>query len=296
MKKILSLIISFALLSMLLVGCGVMPVNPEIQLVKTGYLKIAPNVSIGVAFERFFKDPLWKSFKTDSGERIVEFSGKSIYMDKEVTTKIQFKLNSSDGFEVGAVSMNDISQNMLLRAALLNKIFESDKKNIEAPPSSKTQSKGDEKNSESNTQKAADGAPLNHGDFYLCYMNLNEDNDLSALGKGNHTTKENQEGEVFDYGLTELTINKHNGILINLTTEDSSYPTVRGIRVGDPLSKIIAAYGDGYTKTASGKLELYEYLLDYQGMKFVLRFAVKQSDGLLSYIGMRNVTVTDAAY
>ena len=55
----------------------------------------AKGITYNQAFAGFYSNPDWKSFKSDAGEDIVEFSGGCSYNDIEGTFYIQFHLDST---------------------------------------------------------------------------------------------------------------------------------------------------------------------------------------------------------
>jgi hypothetical protein len=123
MRKLLIVVSLIVLLSILFSGCGID--NPDIALVKTGHLKMAEDVSIGDAFDKFFDKPHWEVFNSTDGVKVVEFTGK----DADIgVVKVQFKLDGKDGFEVGAMSIDDKPQNAFSSTGLLKYIFEVYKK------------------------------------------------------------------------------------------------------------------------------------------------------------------------
>lgn len=106
--------------------------NSYILMVKDGYNTSYPNSTYGVAFENFFGSPTWTYFKSDGGEDVVEFTGDCTYQNAKVKAKQQFVLNMDEGtFEVGALSFNDIPQNKLITAVLMNEVFENNSDTVQ---------------------------------------------------------------------------------------------------------------------------------------------------------------------
>ncbi|MDH6671235.1 hypothetical protein M2277_001885 [Paenibacillus sp. LBL] len=99
--------------------------NVNVLAVKGGELQDYPNSTIGDAFTEFFRDPTWKNFKADTGENVVEFTGYMMYENATVKARLQFLLSEDDYFEVGALSFNDVPQNILMTNSLIAEIFES---------------------------------------------------------------------------------------------------------------------------------------------------------------------------
>lgn len=104
-------------------------INPDKQsckeMVKDGHFEKHPQKSVKESFDNFFSNPKWKYFYSTDGKDIVEFSGKCQYEKQTVTAKIQFIVNKSAGtFKLGALSFNDVPENLLTEAALISKIYD----------------------------------------------------------------------------------------------------------------------------------------------------------------------------
>lgn len=109
--------------------------NPYVIAVQSGYLNDIPDRIIGDTFHQFFKNPTWTHFESEDKEHVVEFSGYMMYMDTEVKAKLQFLVNEDGTFEIGALGFNDVPQDKLTTAALINAIFEDDGNLAEIPNS-----------------------------------------------------------------------------------------------------------------------------------------------------------------
>lgn len=97
----------------------------EVKSIKTAYLSsYSNNITVGDAVESFLAKPKWQYFQTETGEEVVQCTGKCSYDGKEVEAKLQFKLHDDDTFEVYTLSLNDISQNMFVLSAFMEKIYE----------------------------------------------------------------------------------------------------------------------------------------------------------------------------
>lgn len=100
------------------------------------------NITYGEAFKAFFSDAKWRYFKgtqegpddNEDGEPdyilddidVVEFTGKCMYRDVEVTALIQFTLDKEAGtFEAGYLSFNEIPQSTIMLIDLIDSVFES---------------------------------------------------------------------------------------------------------------------------------------------------------------------------
>ena len=114
--------------------------DEHILAVKGGSPSAYPSKKFGEAFDDFFGSPTWKYFEgtkegTDEdgdGEPdtveenvdVVEFTGYCTYQDVRVKALIQFTLSKDDDtFEATYLSFNDVPQNMLMLAGLLEAVF-----------------------------------------------------------------------------------------------------------------------------------------------------------------------------
>lgn len=96
----------------------------KVSLVKNGHFEGYPDKAIGDAFNDFFATPTWQEFTADTGEQVVEFNGYFMYMDNETRATIQFEVDEDAGtFSVCAIAFNDVPQNLLMQAALLQKVY-----------------------------------------------------------------------------------------------------------------------------------------------------------------------------
>lgn len=101
--------------------------HEHVQQIKTAKLPGYEKVTIEEAFHTFFKNPKWKYFVSEDHEEIVEFTGNCVYQEQEVKAKIQFILNKEDQtFKLKAMALNDIAQNELITAAMLQSIYDGD--------------------------------------------------------------------------------------------------------------------------------------------------------------------------
>ncbi|MDO4562882.1 MAG: hypothetical protein Q4C12_03510 [Clostridia bacterium] len=77
------------------------------------------------AFDSFFAYPTWKHFTSDENKDVVEFTGSCTYDNANVKAKIQFLITSEQEnyiqFEASYLSFNDVSQNLLMLSALIEK-------------------------------------------------------------------------------------------------------------------------------------------------------------------------------
>lgn len=90
-----------------------------------------PGITYGEAFDNFFAYPLWRHFKgtakdSDEEKEIVEFTGNCTYQDVEVEARIQFTLYDDGTFEATYLAFNEVPQNMLMLAGLMETVFTND--------------------------------------------------------------------------------------------------------------------------------------------------------------------------
>ena len=80
--------------------------SKDVKLVKNGTLQMEPGVVIGKAFDNYFEDGEWTSFKSTDNRRIVEFNGSCTWKNKAAKCTIQFIVKNDSEFQVGAVAIN----------------------------------------------------------------------------------------------------------------------------------------------------------------------------------------------
>lgn len=141
-------------LSFFLFCCGE---SKEIQIVKNGYLNGHPERTIGDAVNNFFGSPKWESGVGIDGETkgktLVNVKGKMMFMDKEVTAALQFIVEKENGtFRLNACELNGIPQNMIMYAALIEKMYQSQPKTASATKNIAAQNKPEIKSE--NTERA----------------------------------------------------------------------------------------------------------------------------------------------
>lgn len=98
--------------------------NKYVLMVKNGYRENNPALTYDKAFSAFFGAPRWKYFKANEGENIVEFTGDCIYQDVAVKARIQFVVDEKQGtFEATYLALNEVPQNRIILASLIEKAF-----------------------------------------------------------------------------------------------------------------------------------------------------------------------------
>lgn len=120
-KFIICMFLVILLSAFLTAGCG--SEDKYIKVVKQGTMDMEPNIPIGKAFDKFFSNGKWRSFKATDHSRVVEFTGKCTWNNKPATCNIQFIMASDTRFELGAVSINDVDMNRLQARQIVDKVL-----------------------------------------------------------------------------------------------------------------------------------------------------------------------------
>ena len=90
------------------------------------------------------------------------------------------------------------------------------------------------------------------------------------------------------YEYNDVVVTVSGGTVTGIASYTNAVQTEKGIRQGDPLSKVFSAYGNVCTLTDYDDQTLYEYPFELGGGKFVvMRFAVKND--AVDYISLRTV-------
>ncbi len=98
--------------------------NKYVLMVKNGYRENNPALTYDKAFSAFFGTPRWKYFKGNEGKNVVEFTGDCTYQDAPVKARIQFAVDEKNGsFEAAYLAFNEVPQNRLILATLIEKAF-----------------------------------------------------------------------------------------------------------------------------------------------------------------------------
>ena len=108
-----------AISSFLFVGCS--STDSRLSLVKNGVMDFCPQATVKEMVNNYVANPKWSAFEGTDGGDYVNINGKITYMEKPVDMVLQFKVDTdSETFEVNAFEINDIPQNLLFQAALLD--------------------------------------------------------------------------------------------------------------------------------------------------------------------------------
>ena len=99
--------------------------SPEVKSVKNSYLtSYSDKITVGKALDSFLEILYGSILKVRTIKKLYNVMVCQ-YNDKTVEAKIQFLLNDDDTFEIHAMSLNDIDQNLLMMAAFMGKVYES---------------------------------------------------------------------------------------------------------------------------------------------------------------------------
>lgn len=120
--KLLFVLLLLFSVSSIIGGCGY---DDNVTAVREGSFHAYPNIPIGDAFDDFFKNSKWKSFTSDKGQTIVEFTGECLFYNKEAEVTIQFVLYKNKEFETIYTSINDVPLNIFESGGLLEKVMSS---------------------------------------------------------------------------------------------------------------------------------------------------------------------------
>ncbi len=69
--------------------------NSPVNTVKNGALQDYPKKTVGTAFDGFFSDTNWKSYK-ENGNKYVQFTGDCMLGSETVEAKVVFRLNGDE--------------------------------------------------------------------------------------------------------------------------------------------------------------------------------------------------------
>lgn len=114
----IALTIMLTVLALMTAGCGD---DKNVTLVKTGTMQMEPNIEIGKAFDKFFANPKWKSFKSTDNQQIVQFDGDCTWNDRPAKCTMQFIILNNTNFELHYVGINGNGTTKLEGLAIMYK-------------------------------------------------------------------------------------------------------------------------------------------------------------------------------
>lgn len=108
--------------AVLVVACAKQ--DGSVAMVKNGTLSNC-QATVGKMVDGFMENPSWESGVSENQQKFVNVSGGITYMGKPVKAVVQFMLNEKEGtFQYNAFEVNEIPQDNLIAAALLEKMCE----------------------------------------------------------------------------------------------------------------------------------------------------------------------------
>ena len=166
MRLIISVIV--LIISLIICGCH----DENVLIVREGSVISYPNIKIGDAFDKFFSDGKWKSFRSKENDEVVEFNGKAIWNDKLANFKFQF-IVKGNSFELYTTSVNGKFNNPLISAIIMGKVLDTYESNYGGVKQALL--KNEEKKYQPFIEKKEYPAPL--------VLGLERDEDLNFTGK-----------------------------------------------------------------------------------------------------------------
>ncbi|WP_022761854.1 zinc ribbon domain-containing protein [Butyrivibrio sp. AD3002] len=193
-----------------------------VSMVKTATPEGYPNITYGKAFDSFFDNPKWKSFTSDTGQKVVQFDGTRNDMDMTVQWVID---TDKEVFTLEYMSLDGESMPILVQAFVLAGIFEShnlDKNDILGYEKKSTKQFEIQSDEEPVEEQASESSIDEGTDNNRKYTLLNSDTnkmDISIL------IGQDLASVISEYGLTKI---KNN----------SGYKNDDFSVWGDPISKV----------------------------------------------------------
>lgn len=120
-QKIFSVVISSLLMLTLFTGCG-NSYDADVLTVREGHFDGYPNVPIGKAFDQFFVNGHWESFKSTTNQTIVEFTGDCNWNNIPAKLKMQFTV-TGQRFEVNYFAIDNNPVTVVEGIASIEKIL-----------------------------------------------------------------------------------------------------------------------------------------------------------------------------
>lgn len=176
--------------------------NEYVASVKNGSPLAYPDKTYGEAFENFFGSPKWKYFlgtkegldedsdgvpdSTEENVDVVEFTGYCTYQNVEVKALLQFTLSQeNDTFEATYLSFNEVPQNYLMLATLLDAVFTNGE--LETPTNNDTANMNEDTNEDKTIdyftcyQPIISGIPISAVQFKYCLYDLDKDGIMELI-------------------------------------------------------------------------------------------------------------------
>ena len=120
MNKLSAILLSSFLF--FLAGCGS---DTAVDLVKNGNMDNCPQKTLGQMADDYMDSPSWESLVADDGLTYVNLRGGITYDGIPVTALVQFLVNeNTDRFEINAMEINNLPQNLFMAIGLLNNMCE----------------------------------------------------------------------------------------------------------------------------------------------------------------------------
>ena len=120
LRKIFQALILTVLISSIFTGCGY---DKNVMVVRDGTLYAAPDVPIGKAFDKFFKNGEWKSFKSKDNKTIVEFTGDCTLYNETSKMTFQFIVQKQE-FTLSYVELNGTALDEVERLGIIGMVLE----------------------------------------------------------------------------------------------------------------------------------------------------------------------------
>lgn len=106
------------------------------------------------------------------------------------------------------------------------------------------------------------------------------------MGRENEIRSVKDSPDIFYYEYDDIVLTVKNNFVIGIATYTAAVADYKGIRQGDSLDKVIAAYGAGGWEVESADgATFYEYPFETERGILVMRFAIKNN--VVEYISLR---------
>lgn len=122
--------------SLLIAGCNKKFLNDtNVDFVRQGSFQINPNIKVGNAFDQFFTNGKWLSFKSTDGARIVEFSGEIV--NQELKSSIEMLQITTDNLNSKLENHNK-SMKVVFQFIIIGQNFDTRYLEIDGTPMNKS--------------------------------------------------------------------------------------------------------------------------------------------------------------